>query len=223
MVQQQLFTKNSEVRYMFSSFFWDLDGTLYNTYPKMVESFSETLDHFGVSVDKNRVYKIMRQGSLGDAFDTFGAENGLNRHDLEEVYYPLEKKSQKPELFHGVKDILKLIKQSNGNNFLLTHRNGRSLYFMNNDNITDLFTDFVTADQPFPRKPDPTSLNYLIGRNRVNRNDAVMVGDRNLDVDAGHNANIAGILFDPDHIIDVNSNPEYQIENMAEIQSLIKK
>jgi phosphoglycolate phosphatase-like HAD superfamily hydrolase len=41
-------------------------------------------------------------------------------------------------------------------------------------------------------------LNYLLDKHQVDRHRAVMVGDRNLDIEAGHNAGIAGYLFDID-------------------------
>lgn len=207
---------------MYHDFFWDLDGTLYDTYPKMVQAFLETLQHFGESVDGQNVYEIMRQESLGAAFDFYAVKFDLKRDDLADFYYPREKQIQQPQLFTGVQEVLEQVTLKGGRNFLLTHRNEQSLVFMENDGVKDLFSDFVTAAQPFPRKPDPTSLNYLIDGNQVERSTAVMVGDRNLDIDAGHNARIAGILFDPDDLIEVTSNPDQTIQDMTEIIPLIK-
>ncbi|WP_054726514.1 HAD-IA family hydrolase [Paucilactobacillus hokkaidonensis] len=124
---------------------------------------------------------------------------------------------QQPQLFEGVRNALQQVVQNGGQNYLLTHRNNSAMEFITQDGIKSLFTDFITAEQPFPRKPNPTSLNYLIDKHKVDRETAVMVGDRNLDIDAGHNAGIAGILFDPDDLIEVTSNPEIKIHSITEI------
>lgn len=202
---------------MYQTYFWDLDGTLYDTYPQMVNAFAQTLTHFQVEPNKNAIYKIMRQDSLGVAFDQYVKQDKLQRSDLEAVYYPLEKKLQLPQLFEGVRNALQQVVQNGGQNYLLTHRNNSAMEFITQDGIKSLFTDFITAEQPFPRKPNPTSLNYLIDKHKVDRETAVMVGDRNLDIDAGHNAGIAGILFDPDDLIEVTSNPEIKIHSITEI------
>lgn len=207
---------------MYTNFFWDLDGTLYDTYPKMVESFVQTLKHFDIPADRDRVYQIMRQDSLGKAFDDYERESEIQRTRLEAIYYPLEKQLQHPQLFNGVRKVLEMVVESGGANFLLTHRNGSSLEFMDHDQITGLFTDFVTAEQPFPRKPDPTSLNFLIDKHQINRQDAVMVGDRNLDIEAGHNAKIAAVMFDPDDMIQVTSHPEQQVSRFTDLLPLIE-
>lgn len=197
---------------MYQSYFWDLDGTLYDTYPQMVNAFAKTLSHFKVEPEQTTIYHMMRQTNLGATFDYYSDQTEIKRSDLEAIYYPLENRLQQPQLFPGVRELLQRIVQNGGHNYLLTHRNNSAMEFITQDGIKQLFTDFVTAAQPFPRKPDPTSLNYLINKYKVERAHAVMVGDRNLDIEAGHNAGIAGILFDPDDLIEASVSPERRIK-----------
>lgn len=203
---------------MYQSYFWDLDGTLYDTYPQMVNAFAQTLIHFHVTSNKAAIYAIMRQTSLGKAFDYYAEQNNLDRAELEKIYYPLEQRLQDPKLFNGVQSVLQQVVLNGGQNYLLTHRDSSAMKFIERDGIKSLFTDFITSEQPFPRKPDPTSLNYLIDQHNVDRDNAVMVGDRNLDVQAGHNAGIAGVLFDPDDLIEIEDKPERKIHEMTELQ-----
>ncbi|MBU7563262.1 HAD hydrolase-like protein [Pediococcus ethanolidurans] len=49
-----------------------------------------------------------------------------------------------------------------------------------------------------------------------------MIGDRNLDILAAHNAGIKGFLFDPDNTISVTSFPEKQIKSLNELSLLFK-
>lgn len=203
---------------MYQSYFWDLDGTLYDTYPQMVNAFAQTLIHFHVTPNKDAIYTIMRQTSLGKAFDYYAEKNNLDRAELEKIYYPLEQRLQSPKLFNGVQSVLQQVVLNGGQNYLLTHRDSSAMKFIEHDGIKSLFTDFITSEQPFPRKPDPTSLNYLIDQHNVDRDNAVMVGDRNLDIQAGHNAGIAGVLFDPDDLIEIEEIPERKIHEMTELQ-----
>lgn len=48
-----------------------------------------------------------------------------------------------------------------------------------------------------------------------------MVGDRNLDIEAGHNAGIAGYLFDIDQLIEVTSSPEVQVTDLNDLLTLV--
>lgn len=83
--------------------------------------------------------------------------------------------------------------------------------------LLDFFSGFVTSDQDFPRKPQPDSINWLIETYEVDRKKAIMIGDRKLDVAAGHNANIASCLFDPDGTIVDSGNPEIRVTEINEL------
>ncbi|KRM19021.1 P-Ser-HPr phosphatase [Ligilactobacillus hayakitensis DSM 18933 = JCM 14209] len=199
---------------IYEDYFWDFDGTLFDTYPTMVEAFVKVFGDNQIKVDKKEVYEIMRRYSVGEAINWYSKDTKLDkkvlrRHFDEEDAQLLDRVSS----FENVEILLEKIVKNGGRNFLLTHRDESSMKILKRDKIDKYFTDYVTAKNKFPRKPNPESLNYLIEKNQVNRKKAVMIGDRNLDIQAGHNAQIAGILFDPDNIVDASSNPELQIAN----------
>lgn len=199
---------------IYEDYFWDFDGTLFDTYPTMVEAFVKVFGDNQIKVDKKEVYEIMRRYSVGEAINWYSKDTKLDkkilrRHFNEEDAQLLDRVSS----FENVEILLEKIVKNGGRNFLLTHRDESSMKVLKRDKIDKYFTDYVTAKNKFPRKPNPESLNYLIEKNQVNRKKAVMIGDRNLDIQAGHNAQIAGILFDPDNIVDASSNPELQIAN----------
>lgn len=199
---------------IYEDYFWDFDGTLFDTYPTMVEAFVKVFEDNQIKVDKKEVYEIMRRYSVGEAINWYSKDTKLDkkvlrRHFDEEDVQLLDRVSS----FENVEILLEKIVKNGGRNFLLTHRDESSMKVLKRDKIDKYFTDYVTAKNKFPRKPNPESLNYLIEKNQVNRKKAVMIGDRNLDIQAGHNAQIAGILFDPDNIVDASSNPELQIAN----------
>ena len=66
------------------------------------------------------------------------------------------------------------------------------------DGLWSLFSDGVTSEDGFPHKPAPDALRCLLARNAIDPTEAAMVGDRDIDIEAGNNAGIRGVLFDPD-------------------------
>ncbi|WP_255552557.1 HAD-IA family hydrolase [Lactobacillus sp. Sy-1] len=209
------------------SLFWDFDGTLFDTYPMMVAAFDQTLQQLGIDeieMDDNAYYEEMRRHSAGSAINRFAAEFNLSQSA---ILPPFKKRqdhlvvNSKP--FSGAVEILKWNVDHGGQNFLLTHRDQISLAMLERVGIKKLFTDFVTSEQSFPRKPNPDSLNYLIDKYSVDRSHAAMIGDRKLDIDAGHNANIDGFLFDPDGIIHSTGNPEVKVAALSELMPALKR
>ena len=209
---------------MYQEFFWDFDGTLYNTYPGMVEAFMHVFADKGIILNKDEVYTRMRQTSLGKTFSYFCKQNELtDPQKMWELYNLIEaklEKSMKP--FEGVKAVLQKVVSDGGHNYLMTHRNQSSLTMLAKYDLKKYFTDAVTAGKKFPRKPNPASLNSLITKYDLDLTQCVMVGDRVLDIEAAHNAHIAGILFDPDDLIIEPVNPEHRIHKIDEILQWIK-
>jgi len=206
----------------YQQLFWDFDGTLVDTYPGMVAAFGEALEACGVSnfeLDQEEIYRAMRQHSLGNALQRFTAEFRLNRERLTKVY----QKQAAPRVkdapaFDGAAELLAATVAAGGRNFLLTHRDHHAMDRLSQLNMAQYFSGAVTADDDYPRKPDPTSLLALAKQYDVDRQDALMIGDRNLDVQAGHRAGMAGALFDPEHLIVDESQPEIRVIRFAELQ-----
>ena len=91
---------------MYQEFFWDFDGTLYNTYPGMVEAFMDVFEQKGVKLDQDEVYRHMRQTSLGKTFAYYRTQNDLEEEPeaLREEYNPIEAKLEdKMKPFDGFK------------------------------------------------------------------------------------------------------------------------
>ncbi|WP_406946898.1 HAD hydrolase-like protein [Lactiplantibacillus plantarum] len=48
-------------------FLWDLDGTLLDTYPAMVQAFQKAVAELGGTIPADTTYQLMRQQSVGYA------------------------------------------------------------------------------------------------------------------------------------------------------------
>jgi len=71
----------------------------------------------------------------------------------------------------------------------------------------------------FPLKPDPTALKFLCEKFAIDVDEALMIGDRDIDIEVGHNAGIKGVLFDPEGFY-AEFPTDYRVSNLLEIQKL---
>ena len=121
----------------YKNYFWDFDGTLYNSYPGMIRAFVETLKTQEIELDSKEVYKIMREASVRKAFKLYG-EN-LDIPKLRQMYHSFEEQYQdKMRLFDGAADVCRKIKENGGRNFLLTHRDSSALNILKRDNLDEV-------------------------------------------------------------------------------------
>ena len=72
----------------------------------------------------------------------------------------------------------------------------------------------------FPSKPAPDALNYLVSKHGLKLSDCVMVGDRDIDLDAAKNAHMTGALFDPDNFYPDYDTP-WRFRTMEELRKTL--
>ena len=205
------------------NYIWDFDGTLFDTYPAMVDGAWQALKDFGISMDKKEIYFKMKKYSTSYLIN----ESNLNAREFNELFHRYEKESTEVSRpFPETKQVLEMLKDNGGRHFILTHRLTESTWgLLKEHRLAHLIEEVVGIDQDFPRKPDPASLNYLIDTFHLERTDTMMIGDRRLDIEAGKNAGVATCLYDIDHFLG-EIPAVYVVGNLNEIltlQSIIKK
>ncbi|HAQ7743909.1 TPA: HAD-IA family hydrolase [Enterococcus faecium] len=205
------------------NYIWDFDGTLFDTYPAMVDGAWQALKDFGISMDKKEIYFKMKKYSTSYLIN----ESNLNAREFNELFHRYEKESTEVSRpFPETKQVLEMLKDNGGRHFILTHRLTESTWgLLKEHRLAHLIEEVVGIDQDFPRKPDPASLNYLIDTFHLERTDTMMIGDRRLDIEAGKNAGVATCLYDIDHFLG-EIPADYVVGNLNGIltlQSIIKK
>lgn len=206
---------------------WDMDGTLFNTYPPIRQAVSTAFAVHGVQVDPVRVAHL-----LADTFDncitTLAAEHGLDPAAISATYHEyavlIRPETQPP--FPGVVELCLRIIREGGGNLIYTHRGRASLdRFLTLYGMTRLFRDTLTTDEGVPRKPDPTGFLTLIARNQLDPARVLAVGDRDLDIQAGINAGIKTCLFAPEEfpgeVPALDSGADYIVRTYAELEALL--
>lgn len=184
---------------MFKHIIWDFDGTLFDTYPTITMAFKAALEEEGIYEPSEKIMSLMKI-TESSAVEYYMTHYGASC-DIREKYKKRRKVMEplyvKP--FKNVCDVLGLISQAGKNNYLYTHRGQSSVEFLKAFDIYDYFTDFITKENNFKRKPDPEALLYLIDKHSIRPEEAVMVGDRDIDLMAARNAGISACFFDCDN------------------------
>lgn len=182
----------------YTHWFWDFDGTLFDTYPRVVRAFQKGLRLKGIGVSDDEVLRLVKI-TLGHAAQTLGRDEA-EREELLRLYFA-NAEGEGPEgliTYPGAADVLHKVVRLGSRNYLYTHRDRSGPEALALRGLEGLFVDMVTHEHSFPHKPAPDALLHLIEKHALSPADCVMVGDRPIDVDAAHNAGIDSILFDPD-------------------------
>ncbi|MGC9348831.1 MAG: HAD hydrolase-like protein [Anaerolineae bacterium] len=176
---------------------WDADGTLFDTYPAVSQALSEALRERGVDVPAHDIHRLSRV-SFGHCLcvldEVHDVHIGEMHQGFEEIRDRVSPTDQPP--FPGVRALCRYAISIDGANFILTHRDRASLgKLLTAHDLGDLFKDIAAGDDGYPRKPDATGLEALIARNRIPKEEALVIGDRELDVLAGHAAGVRSCFY----------------------------
>lgn len=194
--------------------FWDFDGTLYDSYPQILNALRQTLQSCSLPVppdeDLLRETKIL----VSQALTTFGG--GIPQEYLMARFQSFHHVIASFPLYEGAAQCLKTLQAYGVNHYLYTHRSLTARKQMEQDGLWPLFSDFVTSEDGFPLKPAPDALLALVRRNGLNASECAMIGDREIDVQSGHNAGMSGILFDPENFYP-NCRAEKHVRSMNEL------
>ncbi len=205
---------------MIKNIIWDFDGTLFDTYPTITKGHLYALNDLGIIEEYETIYGNLKISS------SFNDDYLYNKYKLEEDYklnvnkYIELHNDFKP--FPSVEDILKEIVDNGGFNFMNTHRGYSSIKYCKMFDLDKYFKEYVTIRNEFNKKPDPESNEYLINKYNLNKEETLMIGDRDLDIESGINANIKTCFCDFDGI-KITSKADIIIKNFEELKKEIYK
>lgn len=182
---------------MYRNIIWDVDGTLFDTYPAMARSIRSALNDLGEDAPLDWIEGLAKK-SLGHCVSTLADRYQLDAENIEqafEKYYDcVTPEEQLP--FPGVIKICKYICSIGGKNVIVTHR-GRigTTELLAAHNMTHYFTGSLSRDDGYPRKPDPAAFDAIINLHSMAREKTMTVGDRDIDILAGQLAGVFTCLF----------------------------
>ena len=179
--------------------FWDFDGTLYDSYPQVQRAFIsglEVLGLGGILTDEEMMKRL--KISVYSTARWYAEQSGLDAQKIIETYHSFRTVEMDFPPYSGMADCLRRLKDAGYRHYLYTHRDHKAVDQLEKDGLWALFDDAVLRTDGFPDKPAPDALLALMARNHLKPEACAMVGDRGIDIEAGHNAGMSGYLFDPD-------------------------
>ncbi|MFD1431828.1 HAD hydrolase-like protein [Lacticaseibacillus yichunensis] len=201
---------------------WDLDGTLYDTYPVMMAALHDVLQEAGLTIAPAALLREAKETSVFAIAGRVAPALGTTRDQLLATYHDREKQRLlEAEPYPETAAVLQAIIKAGGNNLLMTHRDDSAWALLAKDDLRELFLGGVTARLQLPRKPDPAAINYLLARHQLNPVVTAMIGDRRLDVLAGQRAGVQTIYFNVDGLNDAPM-ATYQVEHLHEIPAFFQ-
>jgi phosphoglycolate phosphatase-like HAD superfamily hydrolase len=200
---------------------WDVDGTLFDTYPAISAAILAALAEQHASIDRSIVTR-MAMTSLGSTLPDLAKRFKL---DYERLYVRYEfflagtpLGSQRP--FPSIRPLLNQIIRGGGMNLIATHRRPDSLIpLLKYHRLRTQFADILTCSDGYPRKPDPAMFNELIARHAIKPKETLAIGDRDLDIQAGKAAGVMTALFGSAPHKDV---PDVQFSDYLDFAKLLK-
>lgn len=182
---------------MIRALIWDAGGTLFDTYPAVVAACQSVLSARGVDVEGARLMDLFRQttsSALRKLADTFDLDPDALERDFRDAYKAMPPEKQPP--FPGVIPVCQYVHEAGGCNFIVTHRAWGNLRpLLDYYEMRHLFTDWITEEDPYPRKPDPASIRAMVDRYTLDVRTCVAIGDREIDVLAAHRAGVLSCFF----------------------------
>ncbi len=200
---------------------WDVGGTLFDTYPAMAEAFRRALADFGVEeppADLMTLLRVSRRHCAQVLAERYGLDEAALYGRYSVHYHAIGPEAQPPR--EGVEAVLRYIVERGGMNFIVTHRSCESAYLLLEiHGLRHYFTEVVSCERRFPRKPNPAACLYLVEKYGLVERETLSVGDRDVDVRAGRNAGLRTAYVGPQpHEV----KAEIEVSDMAALLKFIR-
>ena len=179
-----------------TAFIWDLDGTLLDSYEAILSGIEETFGQFVIPYDKGKVREFILKFSVQDLLVQVAEERKLDVEMLNQVRaQSLAEKNAQVVLMPGAREVLKWAEESGIQNFVYTHKGDNAFTILRDLGLESYFTEILTSQSGFARKPSPEAATYLIDKYQLNHDNTYYIGDRTLDVEFAQNSGIQSINF----------------------------
>ncbi|MGQ7337656.1 HAD-IA family hydrolase [Streptococcus suis] len=199
---------------MTPTFIWDLDGTLLDSYEAILAGIQETYDQFELPFDREEVRNFILRYSVKDLLVRDADKYGLDSDELNCVRSTsLKEKNTQIPLMAGAREILDWTAEKGIQNFVYTHKSDNAFQVLEELGVRHHFTEILTSDSGFVRKPSPEALLFLIEKYGLDKEKTYYIGDRLLDVETAVNAGIHSINLQIDGV-----EKNWKIEKLVDIK-----
>lgn len=195
------------------AFIWDLDGTLLDSYEAILSGIEETFGQFAIPYDKEKVREFILKYSVQDLLVQVAEEKKLDVEVLNQVRaQSLAEKNAQVVLMSGARKVLSWADQVGIQQFVYTHKGDNAFAILRDLGLEFYFTEILTSQSGFARKPSPEAAIYLLDKYQLNPDNTYYIGDRILDVEFAQNSRIQSINF-----LESSYEGNHRIQGLADI------
>lgn len=199
------------------AFIWDLDGTLLDSYEAILAGLEETFSQFKIPYDKEKVRSYILKYSVQDLLQEVAEEKNLDLTELNQARaQSLAEKNAQVVLMPGAREILAWADKQGIQQFVYTHKGENAFAILGDLDLLQYFTEILTNQSGFARKPDPEAAVYLLEKYDLDPEETYYIGDRTLDIEFAQNSGIQSINF-----LESSAVCNRQISQLEDISSLV--
>ncbi len=202
---------------------FDVDGTILDTTEYIYGAFEYSLHKHSIPLVPRSEMQLMMGKSLADCYISFAktqeVQDLMNDHHEFQVVHP-----ELSHVYDGVNNTLTELLHAGYHLATITSRSGAIVHeTLKNAGVDHFFEQIITLDDVQKEKPDPEGILKALGTMNIVPQNALMVGDSPVDIEAGKNAGTitvgAAYGFHGEKI--ARSHPDYVIQNIGEIVQII--
>lgn len=201
---------------MVNHLFWDMGGTLVDTYPQLDAALAQVVTAHGATVTLDEVAELTRR-STGDAISALASRFGIDEAEFEAANDALKKHwlTDPAPVMPGAHEVMDAIRSRGGLNLVVTHRDRASATSLV-DSLGLQIDDLVSTEDGFARKPDPAMYVELLRRHNLDPGDCLGVGDRRIDSQAARGAGMSSASLMPD-----DPDADHQLGELNDLFSVL--
>ena len=206
-----------------SNYIFDVDGTLLDSYGGILESVMDVIKLNNYNMNSKDALDFILKYAVFDLFYKIEKETNIPFDKMLEEYKKSRLRTQyNYSIMPNCKEMLNELKNNGAKLFIFTHKGEAINHIVEND-FKGIFIDVIHAfGHDFKRKPSSYSIDYLVNKYNLDRNDTYYVGDRPIDIECAYNSNIKSIFYNEKNI-DLKYKPTYRINDLIEIVDIEKK
>lgn len=199
------------------AFIWDLDGTLLDSYDAILAGLEETYAYYQFPFDRASIKDYILKYSVQDLLVVVAEEYQLDVTDLNHRRAEsLAEKNAQVVLMEGARDVLSWAKDVGIQQFVYTHKGENALVILRDLGLESFFTEILTSQSGFARKPNPEAAIYLMKKYGLEPENTYYIGDRSLDIDFARNSQIQSINF-----LTSDYEGNHQMKTLRDIPSVL--
>jgi pyrophosphatase PpaX len=176
----------------FNSYVFDLDGTLVNTRSLIVEALQHAIQTQISSKPTVEQLDRFRSRSLFEVIQSYISEPEMQQQAVKSfhLYYDSHLDAVTP--IPGIRNVLQVLSETGRLiGVVTTNHRQRTLHLLELIDVHKLVDSMICGDDVVHQKPNPESLERIITKHSLVRQECIFIGDSPSDILAGKRANVA--------------------------------